>query len=91
MSGAPVIVFAFDPIDELGDAHGLLVLSAELAGRLIAEHRAEATAPHIASPMRFVVGSAAHDAAREALRAAREADAARSVRAARKLARLVER
>jgi hypothetical protein len=86
MSAHPVIVFAFEPVAELGGAHGLLVLSAELGGRLIAEHRAEAVGGHIGSPMRFVPGSRAHAAAAVALREAREATAARP--RSRKIARL---
>ena len=90
MSGRPVIVFAFDPVAELDDATGLLVLSAELAGRLIAEHRAEPTAPHLGHPMRFVVGSHAYTAARQALRDARDGTVTRAPHE-RKRARLVER
>jgi hypothetical protein len=84
MSGAPVIVYAFDPVAELRDAMGLLVLSAELAGRLVAEHRVEVVGDHINAPLRFVAGSAANVAARDALRAARAGPGTR----ARKVARL---
>lgn len=73
MSAVPVIVYAFDPVEELDHARGLLVLSAELAGRLAAEHRVEVVGEHIHASLRFVEGSAAHAAAREALRAARAA------------------
>lgn len=86
MSGAPVIVYAFDPVDELDGALGLLVLSADLAGRLIGEHRVEAVGAHVHAPLRFVTGSAANVAARQALRDAREA--VRAPTRARKVARL---
>jgi hypothetical protein len=89
MSGQPVIVFAFDPVEELGGVRGLLVLSAELAGRLIAEHRVESAAAHFGSPLRFVVGSEAHRQAGQALRELRE-QATQGPRA-RKVARLVDR
>lgn len=66
-----VLVCAFDPVAELGNASGLLALSTELAARLIAERRVEATADHASEPLRYVRGSRAYAAARQALRDAR--------------------
>ncbi len=79
------IVYAFDPLVELSGATGILALSAELAGRLIAEHRAESVRLHACEPLRYVAGSRANEAARLALRAMRgdkAAGAARSRRVA---------
>ena len=77
--GRVVIIFAFDPVDELQGRTGALPADAELAGRLIAEHRAELVETYIADSMRYVSGSDSFNAARDALRAAR-ASAMRKVR-----------
>jgi hypothetical protein len=69
MSGAPVVVYAFDPLAD--GAVGMLVVSADRAARLVAEHRVELVGEHIHAPLRFVVGSAANVDARDALRRAR--------------------
>lgn len=71
MTAPAVLVYAFDPVEELGGASGLLGLPAQTARRLIAEHRVEEVAPHVADALRFVAGSPAHEAARQALRDAR--------------------
>lgn len=85
--GGVLIVYAFDPLDELEHARGILALPAELAGRLIAEHRVEAMAEHAGEALRYVAGSSAHEAARQALRLAR-AKATPTASRTRKLARL---
>jgi hypothetical protein len=63
-----VIVFAFDPVDELDGRAGVLVVEDELAGRLIAEHRAERVEEHCTDSLRYVTGSAANLEAAAALR-----------------------
>jgi hypothetical protein len=68
---ALVIVFAFDPVDELEGRVGVIAAEPELGGRLLSEHRAELVETHCTDSMRFVAGSEAYLAAREALRAAR--------------------
>lgn len=68
---AAVLLFAFDPVDELDGHEGLLTAEAPLAELLIAEHRAERIEDHATVSMRYVRGSDAHAAARDALRAAR--------------------
>lgn len=82
-----LIVYAFDPVGELGDALGILVLPAELAARLVAERRVELMREHAGEALRYVSGSLAHEAARQALRMAR-AQAAPTATRARKAARL---
>jgi hypothetical protein len=72
MSGL-VFVFAFDPIEELEGREGVLLVRPELAESLIARHHAEDLEAHGKESMRFVAGSPAHAAARDALRAARAA------------------
>lgn len=72
-----VLVFAFDPVLELGGQMGILCLPRAQADRLVAEHLLEETAPHVSIPMRYVPGSPAFAAAREALRQAREGAAPR--------------
>lgn len=81
--GGIVIVYAYDPVEALGA--GVLVLDAEVGGRLVAEHRAELIETHRHEPMRFVAGSAANLAARDALRAARSEAEARPARKRAKL------
>jgi hypothetical protein len=87
-----VLVCAFDPVAELGNQSGILALPTELAGRLIAEHRVEAASAHSTEALRFVPGSSAFEAARQALRDARGLDstpaAPAALRPARKVARL---
>ena len=63
-----VVVFAFDPVDELEGRSGVLVVADDLAERLIAEHRAELLEDHRDEAMRYVVGSAANLEAAAALR-----------------------
>lgn len=84
MSGGIVIVFAFDPVEELEGRCGMLQADAELGGRLVAEHRAELPGGHAGDSMRYVTGSAAFAGARDALRSLR----ATTVRKARKPAKL---
>lgn len=69
--GGVVIVYAFDPVDELEARSGVLAVEAVLGHRLIAEHRAELMAGHANESMRYVRGSTAHQHAHDALRAAR--------------------
>jgi hypothetical protein len=66
-----VVVFAFDPVPELGERTGILVCTAELAYQLVSEHRAERMGEHANDGLRYVAGSTAHAAAREALRCAK--------------------
>lgn len=66
-----VFVFAFDPLEELDEREGLVSVQEVLAERLIAERRAERVADHVMDAGRFVPGSPAYLAARDALRAAR--------------------
>ena len=67
--GATVVVFAFDPVDELEGRAGVLVVADDLAERLVAEHRAELLEAHRNESMRYVTGSAANLEAAAALRA----------------------
>ena len=78
--GGIVIVFAFDPVEELQDGTGLLPADAELAERLVAEHRAERPQDHAGESMRYVAGSAAFNSARDALRSARDTSPPRKAR-----------
>jgi hypothetical protein len=82
MTALAVIVFAFDPVDELEGRVGVIAAEPDLARRLIAEHRAELVEPYCNDTMRFVAGSAAHQAAGDALRAARDRIGVRKVRPA---------
>jgi hypothetical protein len=63
-----VVIFAFDPVDELDGRAGVLVVADELAGRLIAEHRAERVDEYCNDSLRYVTGSAANLEAAAALR-----------------------
>jgi len=84
--GGIVIICAFDPVDELEGRSGVLGVEAELGGRLIAEHRAELVETYRSDSMRFVAGSTAFNAARDALRARRDdSTAPRRVRKTAKL------
>ena len=69
--GGAVLVYAFDPVDELAGGVGLLAIDAELAGRLAAEQRVELVEEHANDPGRYLTGHPANDAARAALRSAR--------------------
>jgi hypothetical protein len=71
-----VLVYAFDPVPELGDRMGILACDDESAARLIAAHRVERMDEHASEPMRYVAGSPAHTQARAVLRAARAGAAA---------------
>jgi len=78
------LLYAHDPVPELDERVGLMIVEAPLAAQLIAEHRAEAV-DRVSNneSMRFVEGSPANLAARDALRQAHEAAAgARKRRAA---------
>ena len=77
---AVVVVFAFDPVAELAGRSGVLVVSRELAERLICEHRAEDLESHRGESMRYVAGSVANIAAAAALREARDTRGLVSVR-----------
>ena len=66
--GSILIICAFDPVDELDGKAGVFAVDAELAGRLVAEHRVELVRDYASDSMRFVPGSEAYIAAREALR-----------------------
>jgi hypothetical protein len=68
-----VLIFAFDPVYELGGCKGVLLVDAEQAARLVAEHKAEMLEEHRHESMRYVTGSAANLEAGEALRALRAA------------------
>jgi hypothetical protein len=74
-----VVIFAFDPVDELEGRSGVIVCAGDLAGRLIAEHRAEDLESHRNESMRYVTGSAANLEAAAALRASRGLVAVRRV------------
>jgi len=82
MTAVAVIVFAFDPVDELEGRVGVIAAEPDLAQRLVTEHRAELVEPYCNDTMRFVAGSAAFVAARDALRAARGRVAVRKVQPA---------
>ncbi|HXD06917.1 MAG TPA: hypothetical protein VN680_12760 [Burkholderiaceae bacterium] len=82
--GGVVIVCAFDPVDELAGQAGVLVVDAELGGRLVAEHRVELATEHPTDSLRFVPGSAAYVKARDALRARRASATEGQPRRARK-------
>ena len=71
MNGGVTIVYAFDPVEELENRSGLLPVPTEQAERLVAEHRVERVSEHTNSSMRYVAGTNANEAARDALRAAR--------------------
>jgi len=86
-AAAVVLVYAFDPIDELGGVTGVQPVPDELAGRLIAEFRAELIESHLNDSQRFVAGSPQHEAARLALRARRGEVGVRKVQRAPKLER----
>jgi len=78
------LLYAHDPVPELDERVGLMIVEAALAATLVAECRAEAV-DRVSNndSMRFVDGSPANLAARDALRQAREAAlAARKRRAA---------
>jgi hypothetical protein len=66
-----VILFAFDPVDELEGRAGVLVVAEDLAVRLLEERRAELLEDHRNKSMRYVTGSAANLEAAAALRSAR--------------------
>jgi hypothetical protein len=83
--GGVVIIFAFDPVDELEGGAGALVADAELGHRLVAEHRAELLDVRGRESNRYVIGSAAHAAARDELRTARGRVGVRKGRQASKL------
>lgn len=82
-----VIVFAFEPVDELEGRSGIAVVDAELAALLIAEHRAELMEGHQTESMRYVTGSAAYVGAAAELRAARGLAGVRRVQVTPKRAR----
>jgi len=66
------IVFAFDPVPELEDRVGFMSCTPEVAARLVDAHRVETMdARRATDGLRYVAGSAAWSAARDALRAAR--------------------
>jgi len=71
MPGTPVLIFAFDPIEELGGRAGVLAVEPALAETILAERRAERIEDHATLSMRYISGSPEHAAARDALRAAR--------------------
>lgn len=82
--GGLVVIFAFDPVEELDGGAGLLSVAEELADRLVAESRAERIDGHQNDSLRFVTGSAANLAAGDALRAKRGHVGVRKVRSAAK-------
>jgi hypothetical protein len=67
-----VIVFVFEPVPELQGRTGMCVVEAALAARLIDEALAEDPGKHAGDSLRYVTGSAAHDAAAAALRESRD-------------------
>jgi len=75
-----VIVFAFDPVDELDGQVGVIAAESDLARRLVAEFRVELVEAYCTDSMRFVAGSAAYQAAGDALRTARGQVGVRKVR-----------
>lgn len=75
-----VIVFAYDPVEELGGRVGVIVADAEVAERLVAEHLVELAEAHCSDALRFVAGSTAYAAARDELRAARNRIGVRKAR-----------
>ena len=83
MSALAIVIFAFDPVDELEGRVGVIATEPEVGQRLVDEHRAEFIDAHRNESLRFVAGSPAYLAARDALRAARDRVVVRKVRATR--------
>jgi hypothetical protein len=81
--GAVVLVYAFEPLPELDGRSGVIALDAADADTLVAALRVERIEPHCNEAMRYVEGSDANRAARDALHAAHRQAAARARRATR--------
>ena len=82
--GTVVLVYAFESLDELDGRSGVIAMDDGDAEVLVAAHRVELIEPHCREAMRYVEGSAANMAARQALAHARRQATARARRAAAK-------
>jgi hypothetical protein len=67
-----VLLYAFEPVEELEGRAGVAVVEEVLAKRLIEEHRAERIEDHATCSMRYVRGSPEHLRAANELREARD-------------------